>query len=177
MCPCVCGRLFPQSLAKVPVVASSLSQLSKYFWSLSTKEFIFQEPWQSLQFPHACNNFHDFLPLNVGKGCIFSWPHTVVTMYSCSCFHSIYSGKNQSLQYPFSDIKNWIFNVRINCKIAVCRYNFFFLFPLWAQQTSEVSGKSYQSDNSDMISDIWYHVVRKWLLLFVALFKSPFIAY
>lgn len=94
---------------------SSLSQCSKCFWSPSTKGFIFQELWEGFQFPHACNIFCDFLLLNVGKGCIFSWPHTVVAMCSCSSVFTVFAvGKNQSLQYSFSDIKTWIFNLRIN---------------------------------------------------------------
>lgn len=45
---------------------SSLNQCSKCFWSTSAKEFLFQECCQGLQFPCTCNNFCDFLPLNLG---------------------------------------------------------------------------------------------------------------
>lgn len=62
----------------------------------STKEFIFQEPWQNFQFPHACNNFCDFLPLKV-KVCIFSWPHTVVATYSCSSVFTVLAVGKTSL--------------------------------------------------------------------------------
>lgn len=76
---------------------SSLSQCSKCFWSPSTKGFIFQELWEGFQFPHACNIFCDFLLLNVGKGCIFSWPHTVMAMCSCSSVFTVFAVGKTSL--------------------------------------------------------------------------------
>lgn len=108
------GDFFPQSLAKVPVVASSPSQCSQCFWSLSIKGFIFQEPWQGLQFPHAYNNFFVIF-------CLLTWVRGAFSPVHCGdhvlrvlCFHSICSEKNQALQYSFSSIKTWFFNVRIN---------------------------------------------------------------
>lgn len=119
-CPCVCRSCFSEPWQKcqcwdlhtlcmsswISVCGpSSLNQWSKCFWSTSAKGFLFQEPCQGLQFPHACNNFCNFLPLNLGIE-----------------VHFLLAWCNGD-QYSFSDSKTWIFNVRINyCCITGSRF-------------------------------------------------------
>lgn len=74
---------------------SSLSQCMKYFWSLSTKGF--KNPDRVCNFPMLAITFCDFLPLSVCKGCVFFWPHTVVTMYSCSSVFTVFAVGKASL--------------------------------------------------------------------------------